>query len=283
MVRSSSEAGLAAGTTIAIAGHDHLCAALAAGATAPGVGFDSMGTAETLIGTLDTWNVVKERGHDSGLAFGRHVLPDLYYWLGGVRASGGSVEWFRALFDDTPLPYAGFEALVVEAGEEPTGILYFPYLLGRGGPHPDSTMLGALVGLKASHSRAHIAKAVLEGISYEIEQLRRRAEEEIGTPIQRLIAAGGGTRNRSWMQIKADISGLPITLAPTTEATVVGAALLAGIGSGLYNSPAETLATLSEREGETIYPDTTRHRQYRRLYKEQYLALQELLLNAETP
>jgi sugar (pentulose or hexulose) kinase len=199
------------------------------------------------------------------------------YWMGGLSASGGSVEWLRGILGEPPLTYAQLDDLLAQAGSGPTCILYFPYLSGSGSPHTDLQVRAAFVGLEGRHGQAELAKAVLEGTAYEVEFIRRRAEEVFRTPVRRLIASGGGTRNPVWMQIKADVSGCVIEAAEMPEATLLGAVLLAGIGLGTYAGEAEALAAVVRISRVVYLPDESRHRIYRELYEEGYLALQESL------
>lgn len=265
--------GLPTGIPAAVSGHDHVCAALAVGAVMPGVIFDSMGTAEALLGTLPERPLTVEDYH-RGLMVGCHVAQGYQYWMGGLSTSGGAVEWLRKLLGDTPLSYDALVGLVAGASPDPTGILFFPYLLGSGSPHRDASVRGAFIGLKASHTRSDLAKAVLEGTAFEAEFIRRAGVEMTGYPVERLTVAGGGTRNRQWLQIKADVSGCQIQVSPEPEATLLGAALAAGIGCGVYTDTADALAQIVRPPGEIIAPDPDRHRVYHALFESGYLGLQ---------
>ena len=273
--------GVASGIPVTIAGHDHVCAAFAAGAVRPGIAFDSMGTAETLVGALPARQLDGD-DFNSGFTFGYHAVPDTYYWMGGLSTSGGSVEWLRHSWSDPPLSYEALQALVDELPPQPTGILFFPYLAGSGAPHRDDQMRGAFAGLHQDHGRAHLIKAVLEGTAYEMEWIRRAAGRLRGADIDHIVVAGGGARNRHWLQIKADISDRPLTVMPMIEAALLGAALLAGLAAGVYGTVAEALALLHVEPGVAISPDPTRHRVYRRLFEEGYCALQETLQRIAT-
>ena len=268
--------GFSTDTRVAVCGHDHAAAAFAMNVTIPGKVFDSMGTAETLTGALPE-RLLREEDFHSGLIYGPHVARERGYWLGSLSASGGSVDWLRAQLGSEPLSYAEIEALLDCAHPEPTGILYFPYLLGSGPPHTDPHVRGAFVGLSASHGRADLLKAVLEGTAYEVEFIRQAGERITGQPIPVLSAAGGGTRNRAWLQIKADVSGCQIEASAEPEATLLGAALVAGIGTGLYASESEAFAGLCSKPTEVFLPDGERHTIYRRLYEQGYLSLQKVL------
>lgn len=268
--------GLTAGIPVAVCGHDHVTAAFAMNVISPGRVFNSMGTAEILLGALPERALTVGDFH-SGLLYGCHVANGCGYWLGSLSASGGSVEWLRAQFGQEPLSYDEIDALLASARPEPTGILYFPYLVGSGPPHTDPLMRAALVGLSASHGRADLLKAVLEGTVYEVEFIRQAGEHITGQPIPALVAAGGGTRNRPWLQIKADISGCRIEASAEPEATLLGAALVAGIGSGLYAHEAEAFDGLRLKPVEVFVPDRERHAVYRGLYEQGYLRLQGAL------
>ena len=268
--------GLTAGVPVAVCGHDHVTAAFAMNVTSPGKVFNSMGTAETLLGALPERALTEDDFH-SGLIYGCHVANGCGYWLGSLSASGGSVEWLRAQLGQKPLSYTEIDTLLASARPEPTGILYFPYLVGSGPPHTDPLMRGALIGLSASHARADLLKAVLEGTVYEVEFIRQAGEHITGQPISALVAAGGGTRNRPWLQIKADVSGCQIEASAEPEATLLGAALVAGIGSRLYSNETEAFDGLCLKPVEVFLPDPERHSIYRRLYEQGYLRLQDAL------
>jgi sugar (pentulose or hexulose) kinase len=276
LVDVAASLGLTAGTPVAICGHDHATAAFGMNGTSSGKVFNSMGTAETLLGALPERALTEDDFH-SGLIYGCHVASGCGYWLGSLSASGGSIEWLRAQLSDKPLSYDEMDALLALARPQPTGILYFPYLVGSGPPHTDPFVRGALIGLSASHGRADLLKAVLEGTVYEVEFIRQAGERVTGQSIPTLVTAGGGTRNRPWLQIKADVSGCRIEASVEPEATLLGAALVAGIGSGVYTNESAAFDGLCLNPVEVFLPDVERHRIYRRLYEQGYLQLQDAL------
>jgi sugar (pentulose or hexulose) kinase len=164
--------------------------------------------------------------------------------------------------------------LLEKTSPAPTGILYFPYLAGSGSPHSDLRVRAAFVGLDAAHSRADLARAVLEGTAYEIEFIRRIAESVINIPVERITVSGGGTRNPHWMQIKADVSGCRLEVLDMPEATLLGAALVAGVGCGVYPDH-QTASAMVDRPEQTVYlPDPARHKAYSHYYEIGFLALQ---------
>ncbi len=270
VVRAGLESlGIVPGTPVAVSGHDHIVAAFTAG---PDEVFDSMGTAEALIGGFPE-RPLTGQDHDSGLLAGCHVAPGALYWLGGLSSSGGAVEWLRGLLSDPPLSYDQLVALADRAPTEPTGLLFFPYLNGSGSPHTDAAARAGLLGLSSSHSRADVAKAVLEGTAFELEFIRRAGERFTGRPIACLTAAGGGTRNRLWLRIKSDVSGVSIRVPAEADMTLLGAALTAGVGAGIYASAGEARAVAGSLPHATIEPVPARHARYRELF-DHYCELQ---------
>ncbi len=268
--------GVKAGTPVSICGHDHVCAALAVGAIEPGIVFDSMGTAETLIGALPE-RALTESDYHIGLHYGCHVAKGLGYWMGGSSASGGSIEWIRGLILSNDVTYDDLESLIDHAPVEPTGILYFPYLLGSGSPHTDPGTTGAFIGITMAHTSEEILKAVLEGVAFEMEFIRRSGEQMSGQPIRSLVAAGGGTRYQTWMQIKADITGCEISVPSQSEATLLGAALASGIGIGLYQNAKDALSKMAFQGTEIFRPNQENHAIYQKLFNEGFLMFQEPL------
>ena len=265
---------LPVGVPVAVCGHDHICALLAAGVVEPGPVLDSMGTAESLIGVLDELRVDRLAA-DSGLSIVPHVLPNRFCWLGGISASGGSVEWLRAQIGLAG-SYDDMLDLLGDAEPDPTGILYFPYLAGSGAPNPDQDVRAALVGLAAEDTGSRLLKAVIEGTCFEAETIRRAGEQLTGRPHSDLIAVGGGAKNHVWLQIKADVTGCACRAPELPEATALGAALTAGLGAGLLRDleAVQSIAGAAARVGSTFSPDVGRHHTYRRLLEEDYLRLQ---------
>jgi sugar (pentulose or hexulose) kinase len=263
---------LAPGTPVTVAGHDHVCAAFAAGAISSDAMLDSMGTAETLLGVWDG-TALSQREYDSGLLFGCHVIPDTHYWMGSLSASGGSVEWLRGIINDTPLTYEAIDDLL-ESVTEPTGILYFPYLSGSS---TDSNALASFIGLKQTHSRAHLLKAVVEGTAYEIEHIRTTVETILGIAAKRIIVVGGATRSPVWIQIKADVSGCDYYIYPVSEAAVLGAAMVAGLGANVYQSAQHAVQQVNQNAMKVVQPSVQNHRTYHSLYEQGYLPLMQPL------
>lgn len=273
--------GLQPGTPISICGHDHVCAAFATVGSDSGQALDSMGTAEALVGSLDKEKLDMEE-YQSGLVFGRHVAGGGYYWMGGMSSSGGSIDWLRNILGDPALSYQDLAHLLENISPNPTGILFFPYLAGSGSPHTDIHVRGAFIGLDQSHDRSDLIKAVLEGTAFEAEFIRQAAQGILIKDINSLKVSGGGTNISQWMQIKADVSGCEIEVSTISEATLLGAALVAGIGSGIYQNEEEARSSMVSSPDFIYQPSSTHHQMYQQLYQEGFLTLQKPLRHLGT-
>lgn len=265
--------GLPTGIPVAIGGHDHLCALIGAGVGTPGAMLDSMGTAEVLAGPCAP-GPLDARARRTGLAFGIMPLTGTRYWLGGLSSGGGALDWLRGILGTPPLSYAEFATLQATLAPEPGKLLFLPYLAGRGAPLPSPATRGAFIGLAAEHDRADLLKAVLEGTAYQLEAIRRATGSLIGSAPESITVTGGGTRNSRWVQIKADVYGVPLDVRAADETTLLGAALIAGVGCGLYPDAATALACAAARPAARVEPDVTRHRRYAELFAEHFLPWQ---------
>ncbi|MFD2611921.1 FGGY-family carbohydrate kinase [Paenibacillus gansuensis] len=274
----AEELGLQTDTLVCVSGHDHVCASLAVGAIAAGDVYNSMGTAETMVGVLPE-RPLDRNDYSSGLSFGLHPRKGHLFWMGGHSASGGSVEWLRQLFGvEAPLSYEQVLEELTRADRKPSGIIFLPHLIGSGAPEPNPYAKGAFIGLSSKHGRGDLIKAVLEGNAYQMEAIRRSGEDANRSPIERLLVVGGGTRNRHWLQIKADVSGLELQLPAMMEATLVGAALTAGVAAGIYPDFPGAAAAVRNRDTGIIRPSPETHVQYKRFFEQGYWPLRQPLL-----
>jgi xylulokinase len=132
-----------------------------------------------------------------------------------------------------------------------------------------------LIGLDQSHERGDLVKAVLEGTAYEAEFIRRAAQAILKRNITRIKAAGGGTRFSQWMQIKADVYGCEIEVPQISEATLLGAALVAGIGTGVYPDEQAARSALNLSPAAIYTPNQSHHQAYQHIYQQGYLASQQ--------
>jgi sugar (pentulose or hexulose) kinase len=275
-----SSSRLSAHTLAVTAGHDHICAAAAVGAAEPGAVYDSAGTAETLMAEYDM-SSLGQKEYAAGFSFGRHTVGDRFFWLASVAASGGSFEWMRGIIGEGGSSYERTVKLLEELPAGPTGILYFPYLTGSNAPVYDPSMSAAFIGLLSSHTPADLMKAVCEGVCYEAEWILTRVREGFHPDLTRLLCGGGGVRNRSWMQIKADITGLDLYAAEIEEATLLGAAWTAALRAEGDGGVRLTEAMMREFArsfpARTYVPNPRVSVAYRKIFEERYLPLQKPL------
>jgi len=245
---AARETGLSPGTSVATGGHDQACGCLGAGVTDPGPVYDVTGTVECLIPSIHE-PVLTEPIFEGGYGNYCHVVPERYLILGYNMTAGSILRWFRDEFAQEEVRRAGEEGrpvydLLDEMAESippgSEGALMLPYFMGAATPNWDTNARGTLTGLTLAHGKGHIVRAIMEGITYE---LRRNIESlrSAGIGAQEIRTVGGGAASSFWCQLKADITGLPVHVPSIPEASSLGAALLAGIGSGTYGSHREAV------------------------------------------
>lgn len=241
--------GAAPDLLVAVGGHDHICASLAAGVTEPGDILDSMGTAEAMLAAADA-PPPPDLTSAAGFAVGRHVVPDRFYLLGGITMSGGAVEWIAHLVG-MPLPDLMGRAGRVSAGAE--GLCFLPHLRGSLSPVVDRFSMGAFLGVRDVHGPGHFARAVLEGLACEAKA-NGDALERIAGRAGVMRVTGGGARNALWLEIKAAVLNRPLEVLATAECAALGAALLAGIAAGVFRDAGEAMRA-GVRVGARVEPD----------------------------
>jgi xylulokinase len=275
---AAAETGLPPTCVVAAGGHDHDCGALAAGVVDPGMALDSLGTAEAIFVPLAQPLPDLALGRQ-GYSQGVHVVPGRYYVHGGLYTSGACIEWLRdVLGREIELAQLMAEAAAVPPGS--LGLYFVPHLRLANPPHHDPHARGVFAGLRADVTRGALMRAVLEGLAYESRLSLQALERAPGVaPLRQLIAIGGSTRNALFMRIKASVLNRPIVVAGVDEATSLGAAILGGLGAGVYRHVPDALATL-HLERSTIEPaaaDAAAYEaRFRRVYCRLYPALRTL-------
>lgn len=281
------ELGLGENVTVSVCGHDQPVGALGCGAAAPGRAAYSIGTTECICPAADHL-VLSPEMMKANLATYPHVLMDTYTTVAFSLNGGSVMKWVRDQFATREASEAQakgedpYDHIIAAASDEPADVVLLPHFGPTGTPHFDALGAGTLFGLKLSTSRAEVLRAFLEGITYEMKW-NLSILDEAGFGLDELRAIGGGAKSDVWMQIKADILGVPLTTMRVTEATCMGAALLAGHGAGLVdvNAPwAKTIRSFEpEREYTGLYEDRFA------LYKELYRSLGKAreMLNQRSP
>jgi xylulokinase len=225
--------GLLPGTPVAGGGADNACGALGVGAISPGEAVASWGTSGTVLAPTAEPTVDPQlRAHTFC-----HVVPRTWYAMGVMLTAGGAFAWYRgvAALDLARKPDAD-RRLDDEAAEVPIGSLgltFLPYLQGERTPHRDAAARGAFVGLSLAHTRAHMTRAVLEGIVFGMRD-SVSVLQELGLPLSQILLTGGGAASPFLRQLQADAYGLPVRKVNREEGPAYGAALLGAVGVGAF-------------------------------------------------
>ncbi len=235
--------GLVAGTPVAGGGADNACGAVGSGVVRPGLALVSIGTSGVVLAHSPTPQV-DTSGPIPRVHTFNHAVPQAWYLMGVTQGAGLSLRWVR---DNIGLPeralerWTGmdaYELLAMEAAQVPpgsNGLIFLPYLQGERTPHLDAWARGGWIGLTASHDRRHLVRAVLEGVAFSLKDCFTILREQ-GLPLEQVRATGGGAHSLVWRQIIADVLGVELVTTNAQEGPAFGAALLAGVASGIYPS-----------------------------------------------
>ncbi len=228
---AASATGLPEGIPVVAGGGDQSANAVGVGAVSPEVGALSLGTSGVVFVPTAS-PVVEPEGRVHAFC---HAVPGQWHVMGVMLSAAGSLRWYR----DTIAPGTEFATLVAEAADIPPGaegLTFLPYLTGERTPHADPDARGAFVGLSVRHSRAHLTRAVLEGVAFGLRDgLELMGAAGVPLPGQ-LRASGGGTRSPLWRQIVSDVLGVALVSVGTAEGAAFGAAVLAAVGIGWADS-----------------------------------------------
>lgn len=238
---TASELGLGSNVKVVAGGHDQPCSSIGMGTVEEGTVTVSAGSYEcAAISTREPLN--NGEGMRYGLNSYCHVLPGQYITL-AFFVSGMMTKWYLDTFCQAEKQTAGkrgisyFELLESMTNSEPSGICVTPHIYGSMNPEWSEYQTGKITGLTAGTTKADLYKAVQEGTCCELD-LNLQVLEKLSHPIKRLLMTGGGTKSRRWMQMRADITKKQIDVSEDgIEASCMGAALLAGIGSGIFSGP----------------------------------------------
>ena len=268
--------GLGPGVIVSLGGHDHLCGALSAGIRQRGQLLNSSGTGDALFALIDPAQI-DDRFFRSGVNCGCHVVGGQTYLLGGTHAAGRMIDWFLGSFyTNAAKPKDHLYAEMVErAAAAPIGshgVIVLPHLRGCLTPHNDPVAKGAILGLRSTHTLNDMTRALFEGLSMEVRTIVETYSELTGDPYSEVKYIGGGSRNPFWIQMKADVMERRIRVSTIGENASLGAALLAGMGCGLYRDADEACAAVSAAEIE-FTPNPVNSAVYREIYERVYRGL----------
>jgi xylulokinase len=263
--------GLRAGIPVIAGAGDQAAGAVGMGIVRPGAVSATIGTS----GVVFAATAGPVRDPAGRIHTFCHAVPQRWHVMGVTQAAGYSLRWFRDQFGAVGDPVQdAYARLMTEASAAPAGadgLLWAPYLMGERTPHLDPHARGALVGLSATHTRAHVVRAILEGVAFSLrDTLTIFAELKI--PVESILLGGGGARGDLWRQIQADVYGMPVGVLEAEEGAAYGAALLAGVGVGNWTrvqNAADATVHVSKRiepEPQRVALMNRRYGAYRKLY-----------------
>ncbi|MBC5580689.1 xylulokinase [Anaerofilum sp. BX8] len=274
---AAGQTGLLEGTPVAAGGLDAACGALGVGVVQPRQAQEQGGQAGGMSICMDAPRA------DRRLILGAHVVPGTWLLQGGTAGGGGAVNWFSSQFGtawETAARQKGtssFAEMDAEAAQVPAGsggVVFLPYLAGERSPIWDPDAKGVFYGFGFSSTRGHFARSVMEGVAFSLRHNLETAEEA-GAKAPVLRSMGGAANSALWMQIKADVTRRTLEVPASDTATALGAAILAGVGVGMYDS-FEQAAELTIKLKRTYRPDPGRGEAYDKNYQV-YRALYERL------
>ena len=268
----AAKTGLALTTKIFAGGADNACGAIGSGILSEGKTLCSIGTS----GVVLSYEERNDRDFGGKVHYFNHGEENAYYTMGVTLAAGYSLSWFK----DTFAAEEPFEQLLTGLDEVPVGangLLFTPYIVGERTPHADAVIRGSFIGMDASHKRIDFARAVIEGITFSLNESIDIFRES-GKTIDTIISIGGGAKNETWLQIQADVFNATIVKLKSEQGPAVGAAILAAYGCGWYES-LEKCADTFIQQAQTYSPNpenVEKYQQLFKLYKQVYVQTKEL-------
>ena len=257
-VDAAKQMGLREGIPVAAGGLDAACGTLGAGVVSPGQTQEQGGQAGGMSICIDQYAA------DPRLILGFHVVPGRWLLQGGTTGGGGALKWLRETMCPE-LSFAEMSALAETAEPGSGGVTFLPYMAGERSPIWDPNACGVFFGLNFGVTRAQMIRACMEGVAYSLRHNLETAAEA-GARAGVLRAMGGSANSRIWTQIKADVTGCGIEVPGSDTATTLGAAMLAGVGTGVWQG-FEEAARQTIRVNRTYEPDPAVKEIYDRGYE----------------
>lgn len=262
--------GIPRGTPVVAGGGDNAASAVGVGVVKEGTGLLSLGTSGVIFVHCE-----EPRLDPAGaIHCFCHAVPGKYHLMGVTLSAGGSLRWFRDVLASEEKEVAKrigadpYELLTQEAARAPPGaegLFFLPYLSGERTPYMDPNARGAWIGLSSAHRKEHLVRALMEGVAFALKDSLVRIQALGGSP-EELRAVGGGIRSSLWRQILASVLMVPLRRLVVEEGAAYGAALLAGVGVGLFRDVYEAVAKAVKLLDEKVEPDFTLSQMYAEIY-----------------
>ena len=245
--QAALETGLCEGTAVVSGGGDQQCAALGVGAILEGKLKCTTGT-----GTFMLAPSKKPRLTDRRVLCSCHAIPGMWVVEASMFTTGSVLKWFKNnVFGG--LAYSKIDALAGKAPSGSGGVLIVPHWIGAGAPYWDPAARGIIAGLTLGHTQSHLARAVMEGVAFETRKNAQIMGTVLGRKISQMRVSGGAAKSRVWNQILADVLGIPLITTAETEASALGAGILAACGCGIYGSVRRACGVMV-RDREKVLP-----------------------------
>ncbi len=251
--------GLPVGIPVAGGAGDNAAAAIGSGVCESGKAFTTIGTSGVVFAHTGEPIIDPEGRIHTFCA----AVPGTWHVMGVTQSAGLSLNWFRGNF----APDTSYKTIDEESAKLPIGsdkLLYLPYLMGERTPILDSNARGVFFGLTALHTKQHLARAVMEGVSYSLNDCLG-VLNEVGIKIDDMVLCGGGGKSKFWRDMISDVYGLPIKTLVSDESAALGVAILAGVAAGVYSSVAEG-CRITVKEKSVREPDAKNHDEYMKYY-----------------
>lgn len=261
--------GFAVGTPLCVGAGDQNCGVVGMGSIQSGMATVTLGTAGLAILSLD-----KRIPGFGGMMITNHAMPGMWEMEGLSNAAASSYRWFRDVvgthekYQEKHNGHSAYEYLNELAKQAPVGskgLLYLPYLGTAATPRWNANARSAFIGMSFAHGRPEMARSVLEGVALEIRDMMD-GWLKAGVELKVLRIGGGATKSPLWNQIQADVYGRPVETLKVGESTVLGAALLGGVGAGVFKSIPEGVETMVAVTGQ-VEPDLVNHQIYEEMYQ----------------
>ncbi|MFH1739071.1 MAG: xylulokinase [bacterium] len=266
----AAETGLEAGTPVVGGGADNTCGATGTGVVIEGRVLSSLGTSGVVFAPSKEGRVDPQgRAHTFC-----HSVPHVWYLMGVVLSAGMSLRWYRdvvagderqAAEKQNVDPYDILTQLADKAPIGSEGLIFLPYLTGERTPHKDPHARGGYIGLTIRHGREHLIRSLLEGVTFAMRD-SLEIDRELNVAVDEIRATGGGAKSAFWRQLQADIYGAEICIINSDEGPALGAAIMGGVGAGLWGSIPEACDAIIKVVSRTA-PNKERQKQYEDYYQ----------------
>lgn len=274
------ECGLSKDCRVVVGGHDQACGAVGSGVCKAGMLMDACGTVDAMLTVLPKLALNKKMLKNS-LPCYRHVTNKNYITM-AINTNGGLFfKWYKNTFYAHEAERCQAEnidiytEIINQCDDKPADMYILPHIEGAGTPYNDPQSLGAVIGLKTNYTKKEISRAVLDSLAYEMKINLLALEESTEQPVEEIRLIGGGAKTEKWLQIKSDIFGKKITTLQTNEAASLGAAVLAAVGTGHYNTIEEATACMVHAK-DTYLPNPDMQGQYSDRFEEYVTIYEEL-------